>query len=229
MASIVDSFRDVFTDKLSFLKLGVFAVPAYYSYVLYMQSKTDFTGFFMVAGITLFFLLGFVIQIINNMLGDANTILPSLNPFKLGIVAIKGLLAIAPVTLISIWLANKVCSIIYIVPWLDMTLKVCIWLIVVSVVITTLLMYCTKEKIKDAYNFKLLSKASGDMILALLFFVIQLIVINAPTTGFVGYTLVVLFGYGPFFDFFVALAVVFNVAVMAHYMAQIHYELIGLE
>lgn len=228
MASIIDSFRDVFTDKLSFVKVVVLALPVYYSYQVYMNSKTDYSWFSIVAGITIFFLLGFFIKIINNMLiASNNNILPKLNPFTLGFTALKGLLAVLPMTWICFWLANKVCSIIYIVPWLDTTLKVCIWLVAASIIVTTLLMFCTKESIKDAYNMKLLSKASGDMILSLVVFVIQLLIINAPTTGFIGYTLWILFGPGLLFNFFIAIAVVFNVAVTAHYMAQVHYELLG--
>lgn len=229
MASIIDSFRDVATDKFAFIKFVILTIPVYYSYQVYTGSKSGYGGFFMVAGITLFFLLGFFIQIVNNMLVAADSVLPSLNPFKLGFVAFKGLVAILPVSWISIWLASKVTSIIYIVPWLDMTLKVSIWLVVTAVVMTALLMFCTHEKIKDVFNFQLLSKASGDMILALIFYVIQLIIINLPTAGFIGYTLKILFDYGPAFNFFVALAVVFNLAVSAHYMAQVHYELLGLE
>lgn len=229
MASIIDSFRDVVTDKMSFLKLVVLTVPVYYSYQVYTGAKAGYGGFYMVAGITLFFLLGFFIMIVNNMLIAASSILPSLNPFRLGFVALKGTLAILPVSLISIWLGNTVSSMIYIVPWLDMTLKVSIWLVVISVILTTLLMFCTRERIMDVFNFKLLSKASGDMILSLIFFAIQLIVINLPTTGFIGYTLKILFDYGPLFNFFVAFAVVFNIAVSAHYMAQVHYELLGIE
>lgn len=229
MASIIDSFRDVFTDKLSFLKLVVLALPVYYSYQLYMGSKPGYGGFFWVTGITLFFLLGFFIKIVSNMLSDAPKLLPSLNPITLGFSAAKGLIAILPASWISIFLANKICSIIYIVPWLDTTLKTCLWLVAASVIMTTLLMFCTKEKIKDVFNFQLLSKASGDMILALIFFVIQLAVVNVLTIGFIGYTLLILFGQGLLFNFFVAYALVFNFAVFAHYMAQVHYELIGLE
>lgn len=227
MASIIDSFRDVFTDKLSILKVVVFAIPVFYSYQIYINSKTDYSWFFVVAGITLFFLLGFFIKIVNNILVATNRILPPLNPFTLGFTAFKGVLATLPIAWICIWSANKVCSIIYILPWLDTTLKVCIWLVAVSVIMTTLLMFCTNESIKDAYNMKLLSKASGDMILALVFLVIQLIVVNLLTTGFLGYTLWILFDRGMFFNFYVTIAVVFNIAVIAHYMAQVHYELLG--
>lgn len=227
MASIIDSFRDVFTDKLSFLKMVVLTVPVYYSYQVYVQSKSDYSWFSIVVGITIFFLLGFFVKIVNNMLIAANSVLPPLNPFILGFNALKASLAVLPAAWISIFLANKICSIIYIVPWLDATLKTCIWLVAASVIVTTLLMFCTRENIKDAYNMKLLSKAAGDMILSLVFFVIQLIVANLPTTGFIGYTLWVLFGPGELFNVFIAFVIVFNVAVSAHYMAQVHYELLG--
>lgn len=228
MASIIDSFRDVFTDKLSILKVVVLSIPLFYSYWIYMNSKSDYSWFFFVFGITVFFLLGFFIKIVNNMLvADSNSILPSLNPLTLGFTALKGVLAILPVTWISIWLASKICSIIFIVPWLDTILKICVWLVAVAMIVTNLLMFCTRESIKDAYNLKLLSNTSGDMILSLIFFVIQIVLINLPTTGFIGYTLKVLFDYGYIFSFFVTMAVVFNIAVAAHYMAQVHYELLG--
>lgn len=230
MASIIDSFRDVFTDRLSFLKFAVLAAPVYYSYQVYLQSKTGLTGFFWIAGITIFFLLGFIIKITNNVLSEgSNNVLPSLNPLKLAFVALKGLAALLPYTLISCWIANYVCSLIYIIPWLDITLKVIIWLITASIIFTAFLMFAENEKIKDAYNFKVLSKASGDMILVLIFFIIQLIIMNLPTIGFLGYTLLILFGYGPIFDYFLAIAVVFNIAIIGHYMAQVHYELLGFD
>ena len=228
MASIIDSFRDVFTDRLSFLKLVVLAIPVYCSYLVYLQSKRDFTGFFWIAGITLFFLFGFLIQITNNVLNDANTTLPSLNPFKLAFVSFKGIIALLPSILIPCLIANYVCSFINIISWLDITLKTIIWLVVVSIITTTFLMFALKEKILDAYNMKLLSSASGDMILTLIFFIIQIVIINIPTSAFVGYTLLILFGTCPMFDFFLAFAIVFNVAVTGHYMAQVHYELLGL-
>lgn len=228
MASILDSFRDVFTDRWSFLKLVTLTTPVYYSYQVYTQSKNGFIGFFWIAGITLFFLYGFLIKVTHNVLNeDSMTTLPSLNPIKLAIISLKGIVAILPSALISIWIANYVCSLIYIVPWFDITLKSCIWLVVISIIATSYLMFAINEKILEAYNFKLLSKASGDMVLTLVFFVIQLVIINLPTSVFVGYTLLILFGEGPIFNFFVAFAVVFNLAMLGQYMAQVHYEILG--
>jgi hypothetical protein len=226
MASIVDSFREVFTDRLSFLKLVVLAVPVYYSYQVYMESDKDFTGFFWLAGITLFLLFGFLIEVTNNLVNERNTILPSLNPFTISLSSIKGILAIGPSALISCFLANYVCSFINIIPWLDITFKSIIWLVVASIIVTSFLMFSTRKRVLDAYNLKVLSQKSGDLIITIIFFLIQLTVINLPTSAFLGYTLFILFGDGPIFNFFLALVLVFNIAVTGHYLAQVHYEVL---
>lgn len=226
MASIVDSFREVFTDRLSFLKIIVLSIPVYLSYQLYMQSKQDFTGFFWLAGITLFFLFGVLVEVTNNVVNERDYIIPSLNPFKLIFAALKGLLAIGLLTLISCLLANYVCSFINIIPWLDITLKFIIWLIAASLIITSFMMFSTKKRVLDAYNFKILSQKSGDLIVTIIFFIIQLIIINLPTSAFIGYVLHILFGPGPIFDFYLAIVLVFNIAVTGHYIGQVHYELI---
>lgn len=226
MASIVDSFREVFTDRLSFLKIAILAIPVYYSYQLYLQSKQDFTGFFWLAGITLFFLFGVLIEVTNNMVNERDRILPSLNPFKLAFSAIKGILAIGLFVLISSLLANYVCSLINIIPWLDITLKSIVWLVAASIIITSFLMFSTKKRILDAYNLKILSQKAGDLLITLIFFIIQLAIINIPTSAFLGYIVLILFGFGPIFNFFLSIVLVFNIAVTGHYMGQVHYELL---
>ena len=90
-------------------------------------------------------------------------------------------------------------------------------------------MFATKEKITNAYNIKLLFDKAGDFITVLIVFIIKLLVINLPTTAFIGYTLFMLFGIGPIFHFFWALVLVFNIAVTGHYMAQVHYEIFSYE
>lgn len=230
MASIVDSFREVFTERLSFLKLVILAIPVYYSYQVFLQSKDDYTLFLIIVGITLFFLFGVLVKITNNVVNERGFILPSLNPLKIVFSAFKCLIAISLLSIITCLIANYVCSLINIVPWLDITLKSIIWLIAASIITTSFLMFSTKERILDAYNLKIIFQKSGDIILTIIFFIIQLIIINLPTSAFVGYTLFILFGYGSFiFVFFLALVLVFNIAVVGHYMAQVHYEILTYE
>lgn len=226
MASIIDSFREVFTDRLSFLKIIVLAIPVYASYQVYLQPNTNFTLFFWLTGITALLLFGFLLNITNNVINARDSVLPSLNIFKFITLTAKGIIAIGPTVLISYLLATYVCSLINIMPWVDIVLKSMIWIVVASVIIASFLMFSAKGRILDAYNFGVLSQSSGDLIVVFIFFIIQLVIINIPTSAFIGYTILILFGYGPIFDFFLALAIVFNVAVTGHYMAQVHYETI---
>lgn len=229
MASILDSFRETFGDRLSFFKIIVFAIPIYFAYDQYLKATTDYSNVFWLLSITIFFLLGFLVKTTSGVVNERDTVMPSLNPFKLAFSAIKAIIAVGPISAISIALANYFTSIINIIPWLDITLKWIIWLIVASVCITAFLMYVKRERISDAYNLKIISERSGDLMLGLIFFLLQLVVINVPTTLFIGYTLAVLFGVGPVVYGFLAYAIVFNIIVTGHYMAQLQYEILGLD
>ena len=85
-------------------------------------------------------------------------------------------------------------------------------------------MFTTKKRILDAYNLSVLSLKAGDLIVVVLFYLLQLIIINIPTNAFIGYTLIVLFGFGPVFNAFLAIALVFNIVVTGQYLGQVHYE-----
>ena len=226
MASIVDSFREVFSDNFSFFKLAIFTAPAYYNYILYTQAmkNNDFGGFNFMLWINVLLFLGFLVKITGNVINERDRILPSLNPFSILLSSLKGILAIGIYAWISIAIANYLCSLINIVQWVDIALQSIIWLVVVSIILAAFLMFSRHERILDAYNLKMLSDKAGDLIVVVLFFLLQLAVINIPTIGFLGYTLLILFGFGPIFDVFVAYAIVFNIAVLGHYMGQVHYE-----
>lgn len=227
MASIIDSFRETFSDSMSLLKIAVLAVPLYFSYDLFLKSTKDFTGCIFLLSITIFLLFGFLIDTTNGILNDKDSILPSINPLKLAGSAIKGIIAIGPASVISVLLANYIISFIKIIPWLDITLTVLLWIVVAAIIFTEYLMFVKHKKIKDAYNVKMLSEKSGELIISIIVFLIQFLVMNLLSIGFLTYTLIVLFGIGPITYFFFALAIVFNVGVIGHYLAQLQYELMG--
>lgn len=228
MASIIDSFRETFGDNLSFVKFIVLAIPVYFCYSLFLTSKNDFSGFNFLLWTTIFFLFGFLIKTTNNVLNDKDTVLPPLNPFKLALASIKGIIAIGPLTLIVLSLANYVASLINIISWLDITLKTILWLTAAAISLTAFLLFVKDEKILDAYKLKVVFDKSGDLIIAIIVFLIQLLVANFIPVGFLAYTLIILFGIGPVLYFFLAYAIVFNVGVTGHYMAQLQYEVMGL-
>lgn len=228
MASIVDSFREVFGDNRALIKVFVMSLPVSYAYYLY--STKNFGLYSIVATVTVFFLFGFLAEVTGNVVNERDMVLPRLNPFKLARSAFKGILAIGPLTFIVSMIVNAICSIINIVFWLDIVLKTGLWLVGASIIITSFLMFVEKERVFDAYKIKVVFAKAGDLIVTLLVFVLQLIVINMPTSFFLGYTIGVLFGMNSVvFAMFICFAVVFNVAVTGHYLGQVHYEVLDFK
>lgn len=229
MASVIDSFKETFGDKMSFLKLLVFTVPIFISYTMATNPKGDYGLATLLFIVTVFLFLGFLIKVTGNAINERDSLLPSLNPIKLAITATKAIIAIGPVAFISYILANYACSVINFAQWLDVILETLVWLIVASVVLTSFLMFAPKERIKDAYKMNLLVQKAGDLIVMLIVMVLQFLVINLPTTGFLAYTLFILFGFGDIFNFFLSFALIFNLAAMGQYLAQVHYEVFSYE
>jgi len=229
MASILDSFRETFGDKFGFFKLLVFVIPLYFFYDQYSKGAAAFANVFIYICITAFFLFGFLIKTTNYVLNEEDSVMPPLNPLKLAWSAIKGFLAILPATWISVSLANFVLKFVNTIDWVDNTLKTLAWLVVASIVLTSFLMYVKEEKILDAFNMKTLAEKAGDIMLGIVFFVLQLVVINVPTTGVIGYSIYILFGFGPLLNFFIAYAIIFNLIAACHYMAQLQYEILGYD
>lgn len=227
MASIIDSFKEVFSDRFSFFKLVVFTLPVYYSYQAFLQSKQDFTLFFEILGVTLFFLLGFLIETTGNLINERTYVLPSLNPLKIAFTAIKGIVALGPVCYVLYLAVNYIFTLIPVIPWVDIAIKYIIGLLAVAIILISFVMFAARENILDTFNVKIIFKKAGDLIVLIYFFMIQLIVINLLIGGFIGYALSLLFGPGFILDFFIMYLIVFNLAVAAHYLGQINFEVIG--
>lgn len=224
MASIIDSFKEVASDKWGIGKLLVFAVPLYYCYALYVTQKGPSFDFYQISFYTLFFMFGFLIKITNNVINERNVLLPSLNPLKLAWAALKGIVAIGIPTIVSCVLVNYIISMVMILPWLDIAIRSILWLLAAAVITSSFLMYCQQEKVQDAFKFKFLFDKAGDLIVILFIYVLKFLCINVLTLGFLGYAIYFLFGVGPGFVFYCAFFVAFNVAVTGHYMAQVNYE-----
>lgn len=228
MASVIDSCKDILGERVSFLKLAILTIPVYYSYVIFKSvTNNDYSGFWIFAGISAFFILGYIIEITNNVINERNIVLPALNPFLMMFSALKGVIGLAPVFLISSWLAIYASSFVNVNPWFDWVLKTLIWLIAVSFIGTSFLMFSSRENIIDALNVKILWQKSGDFIIASIFYIVQFFLVNLVSAGFIGYTIFILFGYSVFFDVFVAFVVTFNLAALGHFLGQAYYELIG--
>lgn len=229
MASIIDSFKETFGDNSAVLKIFVFATPVYFCVQGYFEAKGRILEIIDILSFTLIWIFGFLIETTKNIVNEGETLLPSFNIFKMLLSSLKGIIAIGPITFICCFLASYFCSLINIIPWFDITLKTIIWIVATSVIVTTFLMYVPKESFKEAYNIKRLFEKAGDLIAALIFFIIQFIIANIPTFIFIGYALLVLFGFGNIFNIFLAIAIVFDTAVIGQYLGQIYYETMGFD
>lgn len=229
MASIIDSYREVFDDRSAFLKMFVLAIPAFFAYQSFLNNKGDLSDFYFLTGLTIFIVFGVLVKITTNVVNEKNNIWPTFNPLPIIWASIKGLISILPVTLVSCFIANYVCSFIQFSYWVDITLKTIVWLVATSMIIASFLIFSEKEKVLDGFNVKIIFEKSGDLSFAVLFFIIKFAIINLFTTVFLGYTIWVLFGFGVIFDVFASLALMFVLAVTGHYLGQMYYETIGYQ
>lgn len=225
MISIIDSFKDILTERFSALKLLVFAIPLYYS--LYAFGQKNLNNFYVVFVCLVFLYLGFLIKTIKNIENQQNVILPAINPIKLFISAVKAVIALAPSSIIVGVLGYHICLLINIHQVPDIILKTIIWIVLISVVITSLMLYCEKERIADAFRFGTIFSKLGDVIILVIGLVVSVAFLNIILCGLICYVLWILFGFGEIFTFFIAFAIVFNLTLAGHYLGKTYSEGLG--
>lgn len=230
MASIKDAFEEAFQDNLAILKYFVFTAPLYYSVYLYETSKNDYTGFWWMAVITFLLLFGFMLKCTSNVRKGLDHVLPSFNIFNLFWAGIKGTIALGPSIGINCWIALFLSGQIdnyFPDPNLSLVFKIIVWAVFISVMLTGYLLYAKNFKIADAYNFKVISESCVDILIRVLFMIPMILIINALIVGSVTYVFWVFLGIpNPFCTYFWCMAVVFNLAMIGNYMAQVDYEAI---
>lgn len=225
MISIIDSFKDILTERFSVLKLLVFTIPLYYSF--YAFGQKDLNNFYVIFFCLVILYIGFLIKTVKNLENQQNVILPAINPIKLFISAIKAVIALAPSSIIIGLIGYYICLLINIQQVPDIILKTIIWIVLVSVVITSLMLYCEKERIADAFRFEDIFSKLGDVILTVIGLVLSGALLNIILCGIIGYVLWLLFGFGEILNFFMCFAIVFNFTLAGHYLGKAYSEGLG--
>lgn len=232
MASIKDAFEEAFQDNFAVLKYILFALPIFYCIYLYYAAvaSKDFSGFWCMTSVTFLLLFGFLIKCTTNVRNGKDHVLPSFNIFNLLWAGFKGVIALGPSIAVNCFLASFIGSKVaqfFPDPNIAGIFQGIIWAVFISVILTGYLLYSKKFKISDAYDFKTISNSCMDILIAVLFFIPQLLILNALIIGAVTYVFWVFLGIpNTFCTFFWCMALVFNLAVIGHYMAQIDYEAI---
>lgn len=230
MASVKDAFEEVMHDNSSSLKCILYAIPLFYSVNMYFNSQVDYSAFFWMAGITFVLLFGFMLQCTSNVKNDKDRVLPSLNIFTLIGSGLKGLIALGPAIAVCCWVGFWAVSQIntfFTEPNTALTFKIITWLILGSLILTGYMLYSKNFKIIDAYNLKTISQSSMDIMVRIIFMIPGIAILNGLVVGSVTYLLWVFLGIpNPICTFFWCVAIVYNLAIIGHYIAQIDFETI---
>lgn len=230
MASIKDAAEDALQDNKAFFKYIIFAIPLYLTWYLYGTEQTGFI-FFCAVAFCFFMILGILTICSINVIGNKNQILPDFNLFIIFKEAFLTFLAIAPAILINTSLAYFITN-AYTLPSdkFDIVLKIFIWFAFISIIFTTYLLFIKEKKISAAYNLKAISEYGADIMIALLFMIPLILLVNLIFLGPVIYLIRLFFGFpNPCFDYIVCVYAMFNIAVIGNYLAQISMEIIDVK
>ncbi len=227
MASIKDAVEESITDNLAFVKYFLYAIPVFICYLLFNQGNMGwfyFLGFF-----TLLMLISILIICIYNVRNGQNYVLPTFNIITFGVTAFKAIFAVGPILGLGLWLGKLIASIQIPIPLPNIQLiyAIIVWLIIGSIIITSLILYSKTQHIKDAYNLTLISNTCIDILIAIIFYIPQLILVNGLIVGIIAYLFAVFFTLeNPIFIYLCCMALIMNVAITGDYFAQIDYEIV---
>ena len=230
MASIKDSVEEAFQDNNSLLKFILFAIPLF---IIVNYSQENIPGYNLWVILTSLLLFGFMLYCTYNVRAGESQVLPSFNIFSILLTGLKGIIALAPMAIVSIFLSKFIVNILTTYIPDESVVKVFSYIvygICGSFVYTSYLLYATKFKIMDAYNIKSIFAYCVDVLVAILFMVIQVILVDAIMIAPVTYIIWLFFGIPhPVAIFFWSIIFIYTLAIVGHYLAQISYEIIEVK
>lgn len=232
MASIKDAFEESFYDHHAIIKYIIFAIPVFYCTNLY-TNQNDLNTFWVLAFILYVLLFGFMLECTANVQKGTDHILPSFNIFKIFWAGLKGSIALGPSIIINSCLSVFCCNVIknYISDPNTLTIfNFVIWGLFSSIILTGYLCYTKNYKISDAYNLKIISDSCADILIAVIFMIPQIILVDAIIIAPVTYIIWLFFGIPhPIATFYWCTVGILNIAMIGHYLAQISYENITIK
>ena len=227
MASIKDAVEEAINDDFAFVKYFLYAIPVFICYMLFSQGNMGW--FYFLGAFTVLMLISILITCIYNVRNGQNYVLPTFNIITFCITAFKAIFAIGPILGLGLWIGNMLVAIkIPIpVPNIQLIYAIIVWLILGSIIITSLILYSKTQHLKDAYNLVLISNTCMDILVAIIFFIPQLLLVNGLFIGIIAYLFAVFLSLeNPIFIFLCSMAIAINVAITGNYLAQIDYELV---
>lgn len=225
MASIVDSIRSVYTDSFSLLKLGVFGAAIYFLYTLLVPSKYFNPLNMLAISMIISSYLGFCSIIINHRINQKIEVLPTLNVIKFIKVSIISFLLFLPFLFINMTLISFVLGLF---SFEGLPQQIALWMVrfvVFCAYITCLINYSEKFSISDGVNISKLTNGLADVIVYTIVGMILLVIYGIFLVFPVLFLLHTFFQFGPLFQYATAFFVTLNIAYMADYWGQLHYDI----
>ncbi len=226
MASIIDAIEETVHDDHAIFKFIIWAIPVVVSYLLFYVGNMG--CFYFVGSLTVLMLLTIIVKTINNCRNGRNEVLPSISIFAFTGTSIKILFALGPTFAVCLWCGFKLSAIPILIPLpnIQIIYSTLVWLLLSSIMVTTLILFSKTEKIKDAYDFRLIQKSCIDILFAVIYFVPQILLFNLIIVGVVAYIFFVLriAPYNIYTIIIAAISLVTSAAITGNYFAQIDYE-----
>ena len=228
MALITDAINDALNEKVLILKLVLYAVPVFFCANAYVNDNMQF--FYASLIPVVIYLLTLLSSGIASISSNKCEIF-TLNIFSLIPTVIKLFIALTPQLLLLSFLGYMLTANIKIpteITALPLVFKIVVWSFLFSIWFTSYLAFSKKLDIKNAYNLKIVSDSSVDVLVNMLFLIPQLCMVNGILAGFAWY---VFFFFkipinNPFFIFYCSMLVLLNILILSSYFAQLSYEII---
>jgi len=228
MASMIDAFRDAFSEDFWYVKFIIFAIPVYIVANFYMIGNMAMFQFW--APILGIFLFGLFTQAIYNVRTNKREVL-SFNPVSYILGMVKSLIVLVPMFLIfgsiAIYLTKYNFPITN-VPYFNESYHFIVWLLCGAIVLTSYLSFAKFQSIKQGFNFKVIFESCPDVLFHLIFLMIQLAIVNALLVGPCVYLYNLFNIKYEHWSFVVLCSIIFvaNISILANYMAQAATELV---
>ncbi len=229
MASIKDAFDDTLQDEHALAMYIIFAIPLYLctKFLLDVDKANCFVATLLFAVVLL---VGFMLKCTRNVRSNGTTVLPSFNIFPLLWNGIRAIIVLAPLIIIAITLQYyiaKFLSNLIANPVLLQTFTLISTGLCNSIIYTGYILYSRRFRAMDVYDFKTISTYCVDILIAVIFMLVQVFVVDLIIVTPVTYFIWIFFGLPhPIATFYWCVVIVFNFAIMGHYMAQIDYEIV---
>ena len=228
MASIKDALEESLQDNNAIIKYILYTIPAYFCIMGYNNSNQQ--ALLLPVYI---FLFGFLLKCTQNVKHENNTVLPSFNIFATFWAGLKGFIALAPIAILAGALAYYLTQLSAGIFTDEKSAKFIFCIIVAisgSIFYTGYILYAQNFKVKDAYNFKLISKYFGDILVGFLIMLLKLGIANAIICLPASYLMLLFIGISsPVAIFIWCMISVINLAVIGHYTAQMDSETIAVK